>query len=421
MSKRLRNAAIIVLVIVFTLTACKSSDKQISKDNTAQTTENNNISTITPLTPAKNYTYDENKFKERYEEALSAIKKGEIPEAKAVNNLDEKGFAIIPLDKEVYGIDNFAVLPVLTRELTDTELLQLAYEMGEIPFDDLISSNYSYMGNAEESFLYRPFSWDERIRYFELDSLYRYEELRSSKVHTNDASFGGPIYIDLITYFRDAVKYWIYPKLPMNDDQLLQILSVRYNFEKEHYQPLEGEIPFYDVEKTAMKLIDTYQITEDTLEMCMPYYWQSKQYNDSDVSINFWIARLHFSDGFDYNVKFKAYDGSLMGWYRCPKGYYGKTEPEDFKYRVTDSNNSNYSDDDFLRAVENYVTRMLLKDDVTIKESMVSGNSFDRLYYGEGLIIEGSGKVITLTLSTDEVYKITVMGDDLSVQSVEKR
>ena len=166
-----------VLIFCFSFfTACSPKEEQYLDKTTPRPTDS--ISTISPAISAQgSYSYQEDAFREGYEKALSDVKNGIKPDSDAPESPDETGFALVPLGKELYGIDYLAILPVLSRNLTDTELLQLAYKMEGISFDELISPAYSVVEGSTQM-EYRPLQWEERVRRYGLEKRFQFEGLR---------------------------------------------------------------------------------------------------------------------------------------------------------------------------------------------------------------------------------------------------
>jgi hypothetical protein len=419
-----------LLVIIFILpfiimcSSCSSIGNVKNENTTPQLlpTGINADSSFDPI--SEPYTYNADTFKISYSKALSDIKDGKILKESAPDNPEDTDFAIIPLGKEIYGIYAFAVLPVLTRALSDEEMLQLAYGMGGISFEQLITPLYSWMGYSEVSITYRPFYWDERIRSYELESMYRYKDRRPSSYFTNDPEAGGPISIGVDIAKSEgggSVSYWIYPNASMTEEQLLQIIEVQFKGPKEYYQPLETQIQYDEVKGIAEILAKNLRISESTLEECYSYYWSGRSNKKGVLGSpnDYWLARMHFTDGYDYIVTFDADDGSFISWFRCPKGYYAKKEPVDFTLEVTELTDKTYSDKEMKEAAIAYISSAFLKDDIIINEAYVDPLEVNKLFGGQGLVMEAKGKVVKVDLSSGEKYRITVLINDLSIQSVD--
>jgi hypothetical protein len=375
---------------------------------------------------AGKYTYDEEIFKSSYSKALSDIKDGKIPKQLAPDNPEETDFAIIPLGKETYGVSAFAVLPILTRALSDEEMLQLAYGIGEINFEQLITPMYSWMGYSDTSITNRQFYWDERIRSYELECMYRYKDLRPSSQFTNNPEAGGPISVGVDIAQSEgggSVRYWIYPKTSMTDEQLLQIIEAQFNVSEEYYQPLETQIQYDEVKGIAEKLAKELHLSEHTTKACYSNYWSGRANKNIILGKpnDYWLARLHFSDGYDYNVTFNAVDGGFISWFRCPEGYYAEKEPADFSLEVTERTDITYSDNEIIEAAKAYLSATFLKDDSIISEAYEDPNEVEKIFGGQGLVMEASGKIVNMALSSGEKFRVTVLINDLSIQSVEKK
>jgi hypothetical protein len=132
MNRYFSHLILIVLTIVLIFTACEKSNVSTKKGIGNTTTTNQ-------------YVYDEGVFESRYNDAIDTLNQDIILNELAPTSPEESGFAVIPLDKEAYGVDAFAFLPVINRNLTDDEMLQLAYGMGMVSFEELISPTYSYV------------------------------------------------------------------------------------------------------------------------------------------------------------------------------------------------------------------------------------------------------------------------------------
>jgi hypothetical protein len=227
-----------------------------------------------------------------------------------------------------------AILPVLTRDLTDTEIHQLAYKMDDISFEELISPTHSFMG-GDTQVEYRPLQWEERVRRYGLERRFQFEELRPANHLANDAASGSPIYVDI----KDNGKYWIYPKVAMTDEQLLEIIEKQFNVGEEYFQPLDTQIQYADLDKTLNNLILEYNISDKNLEEYYPYY-MTVRYIDGWVLKypDYWYVRMHFSEGYDYNIQFYAESGTLISWTRIPKDYYDEKEPAAFTTSLNKQN-----------------------------------------------------------------------------------
>jgi hypothetical protein len=405
----------IVLLFCFSFfNACAPTEEQASNNTTPSPTDSTSKINSTPA--AKNsYLYNENTFKDRYEKALSDVKGGEKLDSDAPTSPDETGFALIPLGEELYGINYLAILPVLTRDLTDTEIHQLAYKMDDISFEELISPTHSFMG-GDTLVEYRPLQWEERVRRYGLERRFQFEELRPANHLANDAASGSPIYVDI----KDNGKYWIYPKAAMTDEQLLEIIEKQFNVGEEYFQPLDTQIQYADLDKTLNKLILEYNLSDKNLEEYYPYYMTYRYIKGGAFNYpDYWYVRMHFFEDYDYNIKFFAEGGALISWTRIPKDYYDEKEPAAFTTSIN-NNKTEHTEEEVIKAAEAYVAAVILKNGITVASSNVL-QKFDKFYYGGGLISECNGVYVNVFLSNNESYRIAVLTDDLSIQSVESQ
>jgi len=381
------------------LSESKDEDSTLLEDNIA-TTE---------------YSYNEYEFKASYEKALKEVKDSSVPNTFAPTE-PGNGFSVIPLNSEIYGVDSYAIIPILRRQLTEEEMLQLAYCMGGIPFEQLISSKYSWMG-LEDQQMYRPYSHEERIMDYELESLYRYKGVRPVTPLTNSNEKNGPLYVDLQwSDNKGLLRYWIYPKNTMTKEQLLQIIDTEFrDIPEEFYQPLTDQISYADVAKTAQKLVLEYGISDNNFDTCYAYYWSARGTRTTPLGVpeDIWRAKLHFVKGNDYEVVFKASDGSFISWTCYPPGYFGAKEPADF-LKKDNAEPAKYSEDEMLKVAESFAEKNLIKDGVTIIKSylkpIINIQRFPEYF--------GKGNLATITLSTGDIYYISVMEDDLLIQNL---
>jgi len=425
MKRHIAVISAIIFPLIILCSACAQSfvpSVLPTKETTSPTPDPTPANLDNTATPAPEpYSYDEEEFMDYYDTALTAISDGSVPATATPVDPKETGFAIIPLGAETYGIDAFAILPILSRKLSEEEMLQLAYAMGGISFEQLVSPLYSWIGSEDQGIVYRPYQWEERITNYKLEILYRYDGLRPLKSLLNNAENGGPIYVDVDRpKSGGAVRYWIYPTATMTEEQLLQIIEVQFFVPQEYYQPLAEQLQYDKVEEVVQKLVLDYGIANTAPDMCYPSYW-SGRYSKSPIGRrDYWSAKLHFDEGHDYNIYFNADDGSFISWFRCPVGYYAENEPSDFSLEITDNNVVLHTDEEINEAAVSFVSEELLKDGITISETSVNANEFHTLGGGGGLVIKGEGKNVSVTLSTGDIYQVSIMKNDLSIQSLSK-
>ncbi len=63
------------------------------------------------------YSYDGDTFLRQYREAQKRVEQGERPAAAAPEEPEESGFALIPLQENLYGTACYAILPLSERAL----------------------------------------------------------------------------------------------------------------------------------------------------------------------------------------------------------------------------------------------------------------------------------------------------------------
>lgn len=411
-----------ILPVVILCSSCKKyidSGKNTTKENVIES-ENKNSNSLEDDEVKTEYIYRENEFKASYEKALKEVEDGYVPNALPPTE-DNNDFAVIPLNGEIYGVDNFAILPVLKRQLTEEEILQLAYSMNGIMFEQLINSSHSWMG-LDDQLLYRSYQWEERIMDYELEILYRYEGIRPENPLTKNQLNNGPLYIDL-QWPEDKsegfFRYWIYPKNTMTKEQILQIIDIKFGkIPTQYYQPLAEQIPYVDVAKTGQQLVHEYGASDYTVDTAYAYYWSTRGTPSTPIDTirDMWTARLHFTKGNDYEVIFNAGDGSFISWTCYPPGYFGEKEPSDF-LKKDNMDTVNHTDEEMLEAAKTFITNKLLKDGVTIKESYLETLDYTPRFFSE---YYGKGKIAVITLSTGDIYNVSVMENDLLIQKLQK-
>lgn len=393
-------------------------------------------STIEPISEESldAYTYQEEKFRERYEEALKAIKNGSKPNTNAPIDSTQNKFAIIPLEIETYGIDSFAVLPIIERDLTEEEMLQLEEGMGGISFEKLLDSKHAWMDVKNQQTENRLYYWEERIRAYELDEQYRYDSIRpKQQVSLNEASSKGPLCITIPeAEYSTVTKYKMYPLSTMTDEQLLQMIAIKYPVEDIYLKPIEGEIPYKQVAGVVSKMVGEYSISEEEPQNIYASYNSSRYSTENGGNLQLaapetaaWVVSLHFSKGYDYQITFNAKNGTFQNWVRYPIGYFAKKEPKDFIPAVTPVSKSEdmkqiaeHTIKEMQGAAETYVLDKVISD--KNKSSILSNDLLSDFtsYPVYGLRIEGEGIVVNITLSTGKVYQVAVMKADLSIQGV---
>lgn len=407
--------SMISLSIIILCVACK-------KETPQETLNHKN-----ELSPTKEsqYVYQESIFKKRYEAAQKSIQNGIKPQSKAPSNPSENRFAIVSLDKEIYGIHAFAVLPVIERDLTDEEMLQLADGMGDISFDEMMDSKHSWMDTGALQIENRPYYWEERIKTYELNEQYCFGSKKPKKpLHFNEINNINPVCITMLhTNQENFSKYKVYPISPMTEEQLLQMIALKYPVPNEYIKPLKNEIKFEEVDEIVKNLVKKYSISDNEPQDIYASYSSTRYQIEKSITQGFlpleaarWIVSLHFSEGYDYELIFNASDGSFLSWTRYPKDYFAKKEPVDFKLAVTAKKNTEHTIEDMKSSAEKYAKNIMSKDNIEIVPSDSYAPTFATIHLDGLPSIEAEGSIISFTLSTGDSCQVTVMKDDLSIQ-----
>jgi len=362
------------------------------------------------------YEYKEDDFRKDYDEALLKIKDGAIPN-QPVPTEPTTGFAIISLSKEIYGVDAFAVLPISYRALSEEELLQLAYGMNGIPFDDLLSPTYSYI-NVDSHQINRPFYQEERIAKYKLDASYCFENLRPKEVLANKQLDGNPFFVEIPINQNNVFRsYCFFPVASMTEEQLLQYTDFYFGGDKnkEYYQPLEHEIQYKDTFDVAKKYAKAYGLSKHEIDNIYVYYSSGRSPYRTDTVNSIWRVLLHYKDDFDYSIDFSALDGHFLNWKRYPKGYLSEELASSSNLNQPSPTNISYSYEDIQRAAENYILEYIVEDGVQIKEAFVSRR--DDYTPDYGLEFKGNDlyKNISVTLTNDFQCNVQIIANDLSV------
>lgn len=376
MNRYFFHLILIVLTIALIFTACEKSNVSTKKGIGNTTTTNQ-------------YVYDEGVFESRYNDALDALNQDIILNEFAPTSPEESGFAVVPLDKEAYGVDAFAFLPVINRKLTDDEMLQLAHGMGRVSFEELISPAYSYIDERDTN---RPYQENEytNISYKTL-GLYFNEGLRPSHPLTNNPKDRNPIYVKMPknSHYK---RFWIYPLDTMTEEQILQIIDIIYGkIPEAFYTPLPNQVQYDEVKEIVNQFIQDYRITDKIPDEIYPLY-KSYRFEKSNMHPpDKWTVGLQFNCIHDYSIEVFPEDGELCLWARLPIGYY--KNPSNIQ-REIENDGTKPTKEQLIAVVEEYVSQVLLKGDITIAK-----------------INECSSGKIKVTLSNDKSYRIRVEND----------
>lgn len=267
------------------------------------------------------------RFLEAYTAALRQVQEGKNPASPAPRDPSETGFAVVPLDRDRYGVDAYAFLPLRERTLTEEEFLQLAQAMGGLSGEELLTPEHARTGLLQEEGdelqrQNRALGKEERRQLLLLEPEYLYAQLRG------EASSGSGVLAVNLTADQTE-RFAILPRGELTEEELLEYLDVKYAgiSLEEKLQPLEGQLSYQELPEMLREANAKYHFFDGELP---EYSAMLAQHNSGGTERvpeeETWNVTFLNQTGDQFTAGFWAEDGALSGWVRYPPGYF--TEPE---------------------------------------------------------------------------------------------
>lgn len=167
--------------------------------------------------------------KKRFPDAQRRWDEGERPEKSILNLTENVQVALIQLPADQYeGESWFLILP--NREMTDTELLQLADAYGQlgVVFDPSMVSWHNCMRGGGIEHALRTLREEERERYSSIGGQFIRGGLRPETPFTASVLDDGLGYVTLDEEtFNGLDEFALYPARRLTDEELLQLYALR--------------------------------------------------------------------------------------------------------------------------------------------------------------------------------------------------
>lgn len=217
------------------------------------------------------YTANEKNFIDEYLKATEEnLDLSEITDPS--NDPTSSDFAVITLNKQYYGTDAFAFLPLKFRQLTKDEILQLVKIYGNINPKEILDQSSSYQKVNSDNIEInsnRDLSTKEVFQSrFELLAQYFTEGLRPKEKINTSPNNGNPLCISVYT----SNRFWIYPKKEMTEEQLLQTIDALYcELPSEWYSATSEQISHTKAAQAAGALSKQYKIVIKHQLKLIPY------------------------------------------------------------------------------------------------------------------------------------------------------
>ena len=276
--------------------------------------------------PGSAYSFDETEFLTLYNRALEQRKTGKKPSSPAPQDPSETGFGVLPLDRETYGTSAYAFLPLQERELTEEEMLQLAWGMEGLSGEELLKPEHARTGlfsydGAERLFANRAVTRQEEAALLRLTPRYFYEGMRASLPKPGAQEEGLPVTVKL----DGEDQFAVLPQEDMTEEGLLRYLEVKFaRLRPEDYLPLPEEISYGQLPEFLSSALLRYGIGDGTLpEYCALLLQNSgaqRTPEERRASEENWQVTLLYPEGDEYVVGLRSDTGELYGWARYPNG-----------------------------------------------------------------------------------------------------
>lgn len=356
--------------------------------------------------PTREYSEKELQFIEEYDSFLQTYNPSEEAAKIVTANPENSDFAIISLEKEVYGTGAFAFLPIDARKLTKEELLQLAAAFdgaeGEFILRDYCSYKYTIsekLGIDSNRGMTSGEEFEARIK---LAGEYFGEGRRPEK------GLGESGQDEVLLYTACTGKrVWLYPAREMTETEILQILDVQYGtVDPAFYTPKEGQLSLQDAGSRAKDLLKIYLPKKQEAEdIYLLYYGENTQLQE-----DYWQAFVHLKkSNYDISLTFTADTGEFIELKKKGKDYYTK---QHFLEAVTDEKDEAVvrKDEELKEAAKKYMNELSsLEAEEKLEPKVLRNEDSD-----------DTGTVSVRTKDGD-VYKLQVNKKDLSIVSVIKK
>lgn len=344
-------------------------------------------------------------FAARYRQAKQRLAEGEKTSQPVPQDPKETGFAVVSLDERVYGISQYAFLPLGERSLTEEEFLQLAQAMEGVPEWGILTPKYCRTGLMEGNGTAaagqnRELTREEKLRYGALRPLYLYEGKRAEERTGQEA----PLCVELSGEESGEI-YRILPAASMTDEQLLRYLETEFReVPPEMYQPLVGEVSYQELPAVIEAAVTRYKLGDGTTpDYRAELITSGTETRNTDRE--YWGIELCFPEGDQYTLCLYAADGNLTSWIRWPPGYF---DDPDFSGIRQLPEGGPRSEEEVLEAAVAYLRQIEPGEwevtDCTVSESQGAVGQF-----------YGSASEAEIKTSTGVRFNITVLNSDLSI------
>lgn len=383
------------IISIFIFAACGANT-----DSAAMADDKIDFSAV----PTLEYSEKELQFIEEYDSFLQTYNPSEAVEIVTANP-EKSDFAIIQLEKEVYGTGAFAFLPIDSRELTNEEFLQLAAAFegaeGEFILRDYCSYKYTIseeLGIDSNRSMTSGEAFAARIK---LAGEYFGEGRRPEK------GLGESGQDEVLLYTACTGKnVWLYPAREMTETEILQILDVQYGaVDPAFYTPKEGQLSLQDAESRAKDLLKTYLPKKQEAEdIYLLYYGENTQWQE-----DYWQAFVHLKKSdYDISLTFTAGTGEFIELEKKSKDYYTK---QHFLEPVTGGQDEPVArkDEELKEAAKKYMDEL-------------SGLETEEKLEPKVLLNKDSDDMGTVSVRTKDgdVYKLQINKKDFSIVCVRK-
>lgn len=353
------------------------------------------------------YSYDGDTFLRQYREAQKRVEQGERPAAAAPEEPEESGFALIPLQENLYGTACYAILPLSERALTEEEFLQLAEGMDGISPKELLTPKYSRTGLEEDAACLRQnraLFRGEKLRFDTLQPEYLYAERRpSADLWENARNGNAPCFVKLPEN-SGAPVFSILPTEQMDDEQLLQYIDAQlYGVDPQTYLPLSGEIAYGELPQHLQREIAAYGLGDGTLPEYNAVLSTSPDGSRTPDQES-WAVTLCFPEEDQYVVTLDAQTGALKSWIRWPAG----TFTDEVVPESAESPEASPRTEEELEAAAKGYLEQAVPGDWNISEVKIQENAF----YSEGF---GASRSVDIALADGRKYRLGVSEQDLTV------